>query len=439
MAGFRDLDLKGSYFPADQPLDSFYVKALSAAVAYDRVAGYFRSTALAVAAPGISRFIENGGKMRMIVGAELRAEDVSAVLDGKDLAEVVALRMAGEPLDVADAIAEHRLCALAWLVQQGRLEIRVGVPVDSFGKPLSRENSYGYFHAKLGLLTDAEGDRLAFSGSVNESASAWRHNLEQLHVFRSWDEGAWPGYGQVIADKIEDYWNGSPEPGWAILDLPDAARQELLKHAPPPDKPPPAADPAEKSADAAARAARDQALLRYVRSAPKLDGGTGVGIATAGVEPFPHQRGIAARALATYPRGYLLADEVGLGKTIEAGLIIRELLLSGRADTCLMLVPASVLKQWQQELAEKLALDVPRFDGGTFIDADDNPVEWAAGGSPWQAFPIVLATSHLARRAARRQEVLSSGPWDVVFVDEAHHARRRGHTDEPNALLRLAS
>ena len=101
--------------------------------------------------------------------------------------------------------------------------------MDSFGKPLSRENSHGYFHAKLGLLTDGEGDRLAFSGSVNESASAWRHNLEQLHVFRSWDDGAWPGYGQVIADKIDDYWNGSPDPGWAILDLPEAARQEIIR------------------------------------------------------------------------------------------------------------------------------------------------------------------------------------------------------------------
>ncbi len=59
--------------------------------------------------------------------------------------------------------------------------------------------------------------------------------------------------------------------------------------------------------------------------------------------------------------------------------------------------------------------------------------------NPWSAFPIVLASSHLARRRSRRQEILDAGPWDVVLVDEAHHARRRGSksTDTPNSLLAL--
>ena len=67
---------------------------------------------------------------------------------------------------------------------------------------------------------------------------------------------------------------------------------------------------------------------------------------------------------ATYPRGYLFADEVGLGKTIEAGMVLRELFLSGRAQKALLLVPASVMKQWQEELHEKMNLDVPRLRQG---------------------------------------------------------------------------
>ena len=139
----------------------------------------------------------------------------------------------------------------------------------------------------------------------------------------------------------------------------------------------------------------------------------------------------------SWPRGYLFADQVGLGKTIEAGFVIRELLLSGKAETFLLLVPAAVLRQWQEELAEKLNLRVNRFEDGEFYDPAGNAVPW--NGSPWSAFPIVLASSHLARRRDRRREVLASGPWDVVLLDEAHHARRKGKeiNASPNAMLQL--
>lgn len=438
MSGFRELPLRHAYYPQDHPLDAFYVPVLSRAVRYDRIAGYFRSTALAAAAPGISRFVAGGGTMRMIVGAQLDPEDLSAITEGDELASVVARRLEEEPLDAADAIAEHRLAALAWLVREGRLEIKVGVPTDRLGKPLSPDQAQAYFHAKQGVLTDAEGDSLAFSGSVNESAAAWRYNFEQFQVYRSWEESNWKSYGEDIVRRFAAYWGGVVDEGWAIIELPEAAKADLIKRAPPEsDAPPSGPDPAEQPENKDERLERDRALLGFVREAPRIRGGTGVGYATAGVEPFPHQIAIARRAVETYPRGYLLADEVGLGKTIEAGLILRELLLTGAAQSALLLVPASLLSQWQQELSEKLALEIPRFDGSRFFDVAGEEVGGDQGGSPWRAFPLVLASSHLARRRSRRTELLSAGQWDVVLVDEAHHARRRGQTEEPNALLRL--
>jgi superfamily II DNA or RNA helicase len=438
VSGFRELPLRHAYYPQDRPLDAFYVPALSRAASYDRIAGYFRSTALAAAAVGISRFIAGGGTMRMIVGAELDPQDVRAIIEGDELESVVARRLAEEPLEAADTIAEHRLAALAWLVREGRLEIKVGVPTDKLGHPLRADQARAYFHAKLGVLVDPEGDSLAFSGSVNESAAAWRHNLEQLQVYASWDEAIWKGYGEDIVRRFAAYWDGAADDGWAIVDLPEAARADLIKRAPPASGPSPrSADLAEQAEVEESREDRDRALLRFARDAPRIGGGTGVGYATAGVEPFPHQIAIARRAVETFPRGYLLADEVGLGKTIEAGLILRELLLTGRAESALLLVPASVVRQWQQELSEKLALDVPHFDGSRFFGVTGDELEWARGTNPWQAFPVVLASSHLARRRSRRAELLSAGRWDVVLVDEAHHARRRGKTEEPNTLLRL--
>ena len=438
MSGFRELPLLHAYYPEDRPLDAFYVPALSRAVSYDRIAGYFRSTALAAAAPGISRFVGGGGTMRMIVGAQLDPEDLRAIMEGDELETVVARRFEEAPLEAADAIAEHRLAALAWLVREGRLEIKVGVPTDKLGNPLRPDQAQAYFHAKLGVLADAEGNCLAFSGSVNESAAAWRYNLEQLQVYRSWEDSIWRSYGEDIVRRFDAYWGGAADKGWAIINLPEAARADLIKRAPPESIAPPfGPDPAEQAENEGDRQIRDRALLRFVREAPRMRGGTGVGYATAGIQPFPHQIAIACRAVETYPRGYLLADEVGLGKTIEAGLILRELLLNAKAQSALLLVPASVMRQWQQELSEKLALDVPRFDGGRFFNVANEEVEWDQRASPWRAFPVVLASSHLARRRTRRAEVLNAGPWDVVLVDEAHHARRRGKTEEPNALLRL--
>lgn len=438
MSGFRELPLRHAYYPQDRPLDAFYVPALSRAASYDRIAGYFRSTALAAAAPGISRFVAGGGTMRMIVGAQLDPADLRAIMEGDELEAVVARRFEETPLDAADAIAEHRLAALAWLVREGRLEIKVGVPTDKLGNPLRPDQAQAYFHAKLGILVDPDGNSLAFSGSVNESAAAWRYNLEQLQVYRSWEEPIWQSYGEDIVRRFDAYWAGAADEGWAIIDLPEAARADLIKRAPPESVTPPfGPDPAEQVENEGAQQNRDRALIRFVREAPRIRGGTGVGFATAGIEPFPHQIAIARRAVETFPRGHLLADEVGLGKTIEAGLILRELLLSGKVQSGLLLVPASVIKQWQQELSEKLALDVPRFDGGRFFNVTDEEIEEDKSASPWRAFPVVLASSHLARRRSRRAELLNAGPWDLVLVDEAHHARRRGKTEEPNALLRL--
>ncbi len=175
--------------------------------------------------------------------------------------------------------------------------------------------------------------------------------------------------------------------------------------------------------------------LNDIRSAPATC--TGVGLGSAGIVPWPHQEAIARRIVDRWPRSYLLADEVGLGKTIETGLVLRELLLSGRARTALLLVPASVLIQWQEELAEKFLLDVPRLEVRQLVHADGRREQLQAGVNIWRAAPVLLASSHLARRRQQRLRLIGGQRWDLVFVDETHHARRRGArpNDTPNELL----
>ena len=443
---------EGTWSAEDNRVSGFYVPLLSRASSYDRMAGYFTSSALTLAAAGLRHFLDGGGVMRLIVGAQLDEEDVAAIELGEPLDEAVARVLLGSDVmaDPKGPVAEHRRNVLGWLVKQGRVQIKVGVPLGQGGQPLPATSTTKYFHSKYGIFTDHgdPADQVAFIGSDNETHQGWVGNHETFSAFPTWLTQVWEYNGASLVAKFEAHWRNRPDEGWRVLDLHEAVHGELVKWAAG-DLPPGEGewDPEEHSAGTAPAPAPpsdpvevDPRLLALA-AAPRKDGGTGVGYVTAGVEPLPHQIGLARRVVDTWPRGYLLADEVGLGKTIEAGFVVRELLLSGKASRFLLLVPAAVLRQWQEELAEKLSLRVNRFEGGEFYDPDNQLVPRSAweAPTPWSAFPVVLASSHLARRKDRRREVVGSGPWDVVLVDEAHHAGRKGSKPNatPNELLRL--
>jgi SNF2 family DNA or RNA helicase len=443
------------YSPADNPLENFYIPALTASVRYDRSAGYFSSSALAVAAAGVARLIQNGGRMRLLVGAELSEADVEAIRQGHDLQDKITERLLERFPDPQDALMRERLAVLAWMVAEGTLEIKVVLPKDADGLPIPALQAQDYYHPKSGIFTDAEGDQVAFSGSVNESETGWKHNYEQFAVYTSWGEGK--SYLPLVIDRFEDLWSDR-EPDWIALPVPKAVEERLLKYRPmeapvrDPLEPKPVERPckeAEKPYIAGSPQA-ERILFQFLRDAPYLPNAAGLGAATAAITPWPHQSRVADRILNRFPERALLCDEVGLGKTIEAGLVLRQLLLSGWVKRVLILAPKSVLKQWQEELYEKFALSIPRYDSGKFLDVDDqvlpisareNSEGGASGiGNPWDACDQFIASSQLAKRSDRRAQVVSARGWDLLIVDEAHHARRKDFKERiyrPNQLLGL--
>ena len=165
-----------------------------------------------------------------------------------------------------------------------------------------------------------------------------------------------------------------------------------------------------------------------------------------GSPPWPHQVRAFERLYGSWPPKLLIADEVGLGKTIQAGLLLRQAWLAGRARRILVLAPKAVLGQWQIELREKLNLNWPIYDGRKFIwypsPALRGRHERDSDRRAWHQEPAVITSAHLMRRRDRAEVLLAEAePWDVVVLDEAHHARRRGAGSQseggPNALLRL--
>jgi SNF2 family DNA or RNA helicase len=138
------------------------------------------------------------------------------------------------------------------------------------------------------------------------------------------------------------------------------------------------------------------------------------------VEIKPHQVGVVHRVAESYPHRFILADEVGLGKTIEAGLLIRELLARGVANRVLILAPSGLVGQWQQELKTKFNLSFSIYNRESLAWLrNKHPTE-----NPWTIENFVLTSiSYASWDEARRHEIASAG-WDMVVIDEAHHARR---------------
>lgn len=410
--GMRGIDLQPGYDSSDKVLEIFYVPALSRAVSYDRSVGYFRSSALSVAARGLSRFINGGGQLRLLCGAEITESDRDALLGRSSLEGPFAQRLADRLL-TENEVDQNRLQVLAWLARQGRLEVRIAIAVDDNGDPIIGGIHDPYFHEKIGILRDGQGDGVAFQGSINESATAWTKNFESFSVYSSW--GASSGYFSFWANKFDEHWAGRIS-GFRVYPLPTAARDKLLSIAP--DEQPDTRDIEEPPPMGV-----DAVVARYLRVAPRLVAAEALAEATIGLDLFPHQRQVAERLAGLYPRSWLLADEVGLGKTISAGISLRRLLLDGRVRRALVLAPANVCRQWQDELFEKFGLWVPRLDMNKVYGAHPSDVH-SVGANPYADHPLLIASSHLARRAEHQRLILDAGTYDLIVVDEAHHARR---------------
>ena len=486
---------KLKYTPDDGDLVAlFYVPVLEDAERYDRLTGYFNAGALALAARGIEGLVRNAGRMRLVVGCTLEPSEIEAIERGEALRDLVEQRLASLPLAPPDPASSEALELLAWMIARGHLEVKVAVPCDPDGRPIPSD---GIFHEKAGIVADRTGDRLAWNGSLNETAAGWRRNWESINVYTSWgpepgrvdDEEA--GFARIWANRAKRV---------IVLDVPDAARRDLMRFMPESDTParlkasdpapvkpvPPVPEDTPGAAPPIPDGTLDSAPVRpipkdtplppkvpepspaetpeplpasppaadlrsrvwaFIARAPSLPGGgIRVGEATAAVTPWPHQIKAFERLYGHWPPRLLIADEVGLGKTIQAGLLLRQAWLSGRAKRILILAPKAVLGQWQIELREKFNLNWPIYDGRNLVRYPSPALRGRhrveAGRHRWHEEPAVIASSHLMRRRERAAVLLEeAAPWDLVVLDEAHHARRRaaGAPQEggPNALLRL--
>ena len=327
----------------NNPVADFYIPALERAIQYDRKAGFFNSAILSKVARGLGAMLQNQGRMRLIMGCQFSPEDLQAIKQGYELRDALTQRLDTDLQPPKNFAQLKHFEILSWLIQNQYLDIRIAVPLKTNGLPEESDRQLDpnrIFHEKVGIITDANGDQLAFSGSNNESIGGWEANIESFHVYFSWDGGRDLERVQLESDRFEKLW-ADQMPSVRVFEVPEAVRKKLLRYAPSTqptwnqqaefdtrplpndetlsDATPEATPEPEPRAPTYSQAdwEREYPAFAKLANLHQDPGCLDFTVKSIPIQPWAHQLKILRRVAQEFPRSYLIADEVGLGKTIE--------------------------------------------------------------------------------------------------------------------------
>lgn len=215
---FKNSDFKLNYTSEEDDLyKDFYLPALSSAVAYDRAVGYFSIGVLLKAPSALSQLVERDGKVRIVFAKIVSDEDLEQIRKGYEYDfESSTPSFLKIIEDNKGSLIEYRIRLLAFLLKTNKLEIKIAL------------RRSGIFHQKIGIMTDASGDRIAFSGSMNETASAFdpEINSEEITIFKSWLPDQL-GYLEKHTSDFQKLWDNQSSENTVVCDLPSVLREEI--------------------------------------------------------------------------------------------------------------------------------------------------------------------------------------------------------------------
>lgn len=228
---FKDLNIKSCYESGiDDIIEDYYIPVLGASVQYDRIAGFFSSSSLAVAARGLANFIAQKGKMRLITSPRLNSDDAEIIK--RITNDDNSLKIEDFGIDFSSIESEfekNHVKALGWMLSNGLLDMKLAVVYNSDGSICDNDSltEKGLFHQKVGILCDSCGNKISFSGSINESASAWVDNDEEFKVFKEWTDAK--DYFLRDKERFEEIWNGKRK-NVRVYSLPKAIKDDIIEY-----------------------------------------------------------------------------------------------------------------------------------------------------------------------------------------------------------------
>lgn len=377
---------------------AFLNEKLKGALSYDRIAGYFSSSILEVAGEAIE---EMQGCVRVVCNAEMQKEDAVTAS-----AAVNAMRRewcSKKPEEIYSS-APARLKKLYNLIKSGKLQIKI-VP----------NNVFGLIHGKAGVITLKDGRKTSFIGSVNETYTGWNLNYEIL-----WEDDSEEGV-KWIQEEFDYFWNSPyavPLADFIVEDIKRISERKVIYSVDEWKE-----DPEPASAVVEAPVYRQElGLWEHQKYFVNL--------------AFNHHKKYGAR--------YVLADMVGLGKTVQLALSAQLMAFYGDKPI-LVIVPKTLLWQWQDEVNTLLDMPSAVWNGREWVD--ENGVKYpASGDGAIKKCPrrVGIISQGLITANSEQVQHLLNMEYECVIVDEAHRARRRnlgpgkeGEKPNPNNLLKF--
>jgi len=380
---FKDLNLPGVIDTASTNfIDEFYVPMLSRSTTYKRGVGFFSSSWVESAARGIAELAENGGKSKWLTSPILDETSLEGLRKGDEAKRDEKLKESLENSidDLEQSLAEETQNALAWLIADQLIELRFAVPNNVLS---------GEFHDKWGIFCDADGNKVAFHGSQNDSLHAQR-NYESYDVFCDWRNDTDAERVEKHEERFDRMWAGEM-PNVSVYSIPSGIRRELINLRTTDDRPYELSDGAGGDSDSI--------VLR------------------------DYQREAVDSWFANGKRG-LFEMATGTGKTFTALGALDELLSTSDEPTFIVIsVPMRHLApQWADSLAD-FGLKSPTYCYGSrnpnwYEDLQNAVSSFKHGFSNLE---IIITTHITGAKEKFRAQVSNIDGQTLILADEVHN------------------
>ncbi|MGU8299106.1 phospholipase D-like domain-containing anti-phage protein [Clostridium perfringens] len=360
--------------------EAFLNDKLKGAKAYDRIAGYFSSSILELSFEEIENM---EGIVRVVCNSDLNVEDVATATLAKNSLRKEWCEFKPEEIPFKST---KRLERLYNLLKSNKLQVRV-IP----------NKIFGLIHGKAGVITLKDGRKTAFLGSVNETLSAWKLNYEIL-----WEEDSKETI-QWVQEEFDSLWYSSyavPLSDFIIEDIERISKRYKLENVEEWNE-----DPNPASVIVESPVYRKEYGL------------------------WEHQKYFVDLAFRDHKKGYgaryVLADMVGLGKTIQLAFTAQLMALYGE-KSILIIVPKTLMWQWQEEMNTLLDMPSAVWNGREWID--ENGLTYPSeGAKSIKKCPrrVGIVSQGLITAKSECVQYLLSTEYECVIIDEAHRARRK--------------
>ena len=221
---FKNIEIKNEYRSLeDNVVQDFYIPLLGEAVSYKRAVGFFSSTALIEISKGISGLIKNGGHFYLIASPYLSDEDIEAIEKGYEERDVIIEKALIKQLsdEHIDYFSSERLNLLANLIADGVMDVKIAYTATA--------KRLGMYHEKMGILKDKKGNKIAFSGSMNESQTAMSLNYETIDVFCEWKSEDAAERVETKERAFDKIWENK-EPNIKVKHFPNVSKAIIDKY-----------------------------------------------------------------------------------------------------------------------------------------------------------------------------------------------------------------